>query len=34
MERQKILIIEDEELIKEELKTLLFNKGYIVYCVT
>lgn len=33
MERRKILIIEDEELIREELKTLLSNKGYIVYCV-
>lgn len=34
MERRKILIIEDEELIREKLKTLLSNKGYIVYCVT
>lgn len=33
MERHKILIIEDEELIREELKTLLSNKGYIVNCV-
>lgn len=33
MDRHKILIIEDEELIREELKTLLFNVGYIVDCV-
>lgn len=33
MDRHKILIIEDEELIREELKTLLFNAGYIVDCV-
>ena len=26
----KILIIEDEELIREELKTLLSNAGYLV----
>ncbi len=33
MNSHKILIIEDEELIRDELKTLLSNKGYIVYCV-
>lgn len=31
---QKILIIEDEELIREELKVLLSNAGYQVACVT
>lgn len=30
----KIVIIEDEELIREELKTLLANAGYTVDCVT
>lgn len=34
MKRQKILIIEDEELIRDELKTLLSNAGYCVDCVT
>lgn len=34
MERHKILIIEDEELIREELRTLLCGAGYIVDCVT
>lgn len=34
MERHKILIIEDEELIREELRTLLCGVGYIVDCVT
>lgn len=33
MRRQKILIIEDEELIRDELKTLLSNAGYRVDCV-
>lgn len=33
MKRQKILIIEDEELIRDELKTLLSNAGYRVDCV-
>ena len=31
--RNKILIIEDEELIREELITLLTNAGYMVECV-
>lgn len=31
---QKILIIEDEELICEELKVLLSKAGYQVECVT
>jgi len=34
MNFQKILIIEDEELIREELKIFLSNAGYIVDCVT
>lgn len=33
MNTEKILIIEDEELIREELKTLLSNAGYVVDCV-
>lgn len=33
MNPQKILIIEDEELIREELKTLLTNAGYVVDCI-
>ena len=34
MNPSKILIIEDEELIRDELKTLLSNAGYDVECVT
>lgn len=33
MKPYKIVIIEDEELIREELKTLLTNAGYTVDCV-
>ena len=33
MKSYKIVIIEDEELIREELKTLLVNAGYVVDCV-
>lgn len=33
MKPYKIVIIEDEELIREELKTLLVNAGYTVDCV-
>ena len=33
MKPYKIVIIEDEELIREELKTLLVNAGYVVDCV-
>lgn len=33
MNPNKILIIEDDELIREELKTLLINKGYAVDCI-
>lgn len=33
MEHYKIVIVEDEELIRGELNTLLFNAGYIVDCV-
>lgn len=33
MDAQKILIIEDEELIREELKTLLANAGYRIDCI-
>lgn len=33
MNPQRILIIEDEELIREELKTLLTNAGYVVDCI-
>ena len=34
MKPYKIVIVEDEELIREELKTLLINAGYVVDCVT
>ena len=33
MKPYKIVIVEDEELIREELKTLLVNAGYVVDCV-
>lgn len=33
MKPYKIVIIEDEELIREELKTLLVNAGYVIDCV-
>ena len=33
MNPYKIVIIEDEELIREELKTLLVNAGYTVECI-
>lgn len=33
MNPQKILIIEDEELIRDELKTLLSNAGYVLDCI-
>lgn len=32
--RNKILIVEDEKLIQEELETLLSNAGFMVACVT
>ena len=32
--RNKILIVEDEKLIQEELETLLSNAGFMVVCVT
>lgn len=34
MKSYKIIIIEDEPLIRDELKTLLLNTGYTVDCVT
>ena len=34
MKPYKIVIVEDEELIREELKTLLINAGYVVDCIT
>lgn len=34
MKQYKIAIIEDEPLIRDELKTLLSNTGYTVDCIT
>ena len=34
MKKYKIAIIEDEPLIRDELKTLLSNTGYTVDCIT